>query len=743
MARRALLLGFYSIGGQVLLLRELVASLNGDELFISTALFGWLAAVAVGAYLGGRQRSGPHWLFLPAAILLPIMILATRFSPSLTGHMVGEAIPFAAAALISIAAMLPVGLISGWLFPAITRQHMETQTSIVRVYLVEGIGAFVGGAAIVYLVGEWLSGLQMALVISILMVAVEYVPYGRSGIHKLRRILITLIVLPSTIFLATYLETYLTDLQYRPFSVLDSFDTHYGRQTILGQAGQQVLLSDNNFEAVSADLNTAENLLIPGLLYHPSATRVLYIGRLEYGVAELAAKLPGLSLVGLDPRPGLLASYGDTVAQPAIEFDMVMSDPVTFFASPESRRSRPSDVIGFAVDFQSAYRRSGATGTGGRSEEFDIIVLNAGDLGSYKASRLITATFLENAKQACSGVFILLTRYDTDSHISAEKQRPLATIYRLLRASFAHVDVWPGATTLFIASDVVPVEMLPYDTIITRLDSLEYESHFVSADYLPDRLSSFKRQRLLAAVGGTAGENSLDRPELIHQHLLYRSDVRSVDRHLLSFIAYESTWTVLIAAVIILSFLVVSLLGKPRRFGLFLFFTAGAASLSLELIMFYTFQSLAGALYSQMAMLIGAFMLGLAVGTFLSSLIKGRFCGYAALVIMLILSVALRVTWESWALDAEYANRLFLAHLIFLFVVAAATGALFVAATRHYYGGETKANRGIGYAYEIAGSSVAALFTTAVLLPVIGLNWLLTGIAVLIALALAGFIVRR
>ena len=55
MNRKAFLLGLLSIGGQTLLLKELVSSLNGDELFIGTALFGWLISIAIGAYLGGRR----------------------------------------------------------------------------------------------------------------------------------------------------------------------------------------------------------------------------------------------------------------------------------------------------------------------------------------------------------------------------------------------------------------------------------------------------------------------------------------------------------------------------------------------------------------------------------------------------------------------------------------------------------------------------------------------------------------
>jgi hypothetical protein len=94
MNRKAFLLGFYSIGGQVLLLRELVSSLNGDELFIGTALFGWLISVAIGAYLGGRARLGVRAtiLFTIGALFLPVVIIAARLSPLLVTDIVGESL---------------------------------------------------------------------------------------------------------------------------------------------------------------------------------------------------------------------------------------------------------------------------------------------------------------------------------------------------------------------------------------------------------------------------------------------------------------------------------------------------------------------------------------------------------------------------------------------------------------------------------------------------------------------------
>ena len=170
MNRRAFLLGFYATGGQVLLLRELVSSLNGDELFIGTALFGWLVALAAGAWLGGRCRSGPSSkrLLAGGAVLLPAVIVITRLAPNALGGTTGEIVPFCVAAVISIVAMLPVAFLAGWLFPVITREGRTASASIVRVYFFEGVGAFVAGIAIVVLVGNFLSTLGTALVLSLI-----------------------------------------------------------------------------------------------------------------------------------------------------------------------------------------------------------------------------------------------------------------------------------------------------------------------------------------------------------------------------------------------------------------------------------------------------------------------------------------------------------------------------------------------------------------------------------------------
>jgi len=713
MNRKAFLLGFYSISGQVLLLRELVSSLNGDELFIGTALFGWLVSVAVGAYLGGRLRLkiGSTALFMVGIILLPIMLIAARLSPLIVTDLIGEIIPFSRAVVISSIMMLPIGIISGWLFPSITREGLTPAGSIVQVYLLEGIGAFIGGVAILILVGGILSTLQMAVAVGIIVLAGNLFPSPDR--HVLRAILVTtgaLLLLIITQYVVKTLDWHGDRVKYEPYQVETSFDTHYGHQTILSRDSTYTLLTDNTIEAAYPDLLTAENLLIPPLAYKPSAEKVLFIGRTEFGVRQLADSLPDLSITALDPRRALSPKI-DEVIPFSGTVSRIDDDPITFCSRPQSVNT------------------------------YDIIIVNPGELDSYKNSRLLTDRFLTKAKSLLKsdGIIFFPTRYDTDRFITPEQREVLSIIYNVFKHSFDYVTLWPGNMTLLFASDT-PLLDMPYDSIIIRLTHLSYKPQYISENYLPDRLNEFKMQRLLAAVTSSDEVNILNRPMLPHYQALYRAKANAFDRHVISFILGKTELLVGIPLFILAFFALSSITKvKKKRYGLFLYFTAGLVSLSLELISFYVYQSSAGSLYSEMAILIGAFMLGLAFGTYYSMRMgKGRL-EYPALLMLLIATLIFLATF-----NRINPQVLLFYHLFFLFVAATATGSLFVAATDRYYPGRAESNRGAGYACELIGSSVGALLSTTILLPVIGLRWLLISLAVLLVVAFLGsFVTAR
>ncbi|HWR83270.1 MAG TPA: hypothetical protein VN285_08205 [Candidatus Deferrimicrobium sp.] len=710
MNRKAFLLGLYSIGAQVLILRELVASLNGDELFIGTALFGWLVSVAAGAYLGGQGRLPvkPEPLFVVGAILLPVVLICTRLSPLIITDVVGEVAPFTSAAVLSVAIMLLPGLISGWLFPAITREGPAATGSIVQVYFVEGLGAFTGGAAITLLTAGLLSTLEM----SVLLTAVILVSVLTAWKKRLASVATSALGLLLGIALVaggfvSWIDRRIEGVRYQSYNVVRSFDTPYARETILSRDSALVLMTDNTIEATYPDVMTTEYTLIAPLLYKPEARDILIIGRTEFGVGQLADSIAGLSLTAIDSR-GALTSALDLLTPAAAAVSRITDDPVTYFTRSHAPR------------------------------RYDIVILNVGELHSYKNSRLLTERFLSAVKTCLKpgGLVYFPSRYDSDRYITPEVGQVLASIHRIFQRLFRHVTVWPGETTLFFGSDASALD-LPYDSLIQNLRKVGYAAAYVSDNYLFDRLSDFKIARLQEKLSAAGTANSLNRPVIPHQQALYRAKADSFDRRVLTIILGRSEWLALIPVLIAGSFILTGVSrGEPRRFGLFLYFTAGVVSLGLELISFYVYQSLAGALYSEMAVLIGAFMLGLAFGTYYSQRASGVRLEYLALLILLGGILIFLFTFDH--IDPR---ALLFYHVSFLFVVATATGSLFVAATNRYYPLGRNANPGAGYACELTGSALGALLTTTILLPVIGLQALLASLAGIVVLALVGSVI--
>ncbi len=703
MNRRAFLLGLFSVGGQVLILREVVSTFHGNELLIGTTLFGWLSAVAVGAYLGGKPFSNvsPGGLFVLGAVALPALLVAIRLSPLAFSPLAGDFTPFTTAAVVSLLTVIPVGIISGWLFPTITKSGYQANEDIARVYLFEGVGAFAGGVLLVFLVGELLSSLGAALFLGVLVLTGNVLPEGRRASSSYLWLIPTVLIVGYGIHVVTPpLEESLDQIKYESYRVESSFDTHYGHQTLLSRDSTYVLLTDNTVEAVYPDWSGSEHLLIPPLLYQDSQSTVLFVGRPEFGIAQLAERFPGLSLTAVDPRE-FEFEIGKSDAVPVAVFK---NDPVAFFTRA------------------------------GLLDHYDVVILPLETLDSYKSSRYLTGRFLSVCQGALSrdGVLYVPTAYDTDRYVTPETARLLATIRDVLRRSFERVHLWPGANTLVFASDSAVLDV-PYDSIQARLASLPCQPAYVNDYYLWDRFAEYKISRLDSALTVAHETNSLNRPVISLYQASYRARLSGGDKWTIDLLFKQPVWLVPLLLVLVLFGRSVTGSNRNTSLALFLYFIAGLVSLILELLTFYLYQATTGSLYLEMSLLIGGFMLGLAVGTYYSLRWGDRHStAPAALLLLLLATVLFLFTHE------RVTPRVSLIYYtLFLFTAAAATGSLFVAATNRYYDPYGTRNRGVGYAFELFGSAIGALFATTVLLPLIGLQWLLISIIIVLALALA------
>ncbi|MDH3891309.1 MAG: hypothetical protein OEV49_09525 [candidate division Zixibacteria bacterium] len=703
------LLGFFSVAGQVLLLRELVSSFNGDELFIGLALFGWLLAVTLGSYLGGRDthQPGAVALFIAGCAVLCVLIPAVRLLPLFVSEVAGQVIPFATAGAMAILVMLPPGLISGWLFSVIAKEGWGSEGAVVTVYLWEGAGAFVGGVLIAMFSRGVLS--NMALALAVVVVAVGFLTLNHRERSLAATALFTLIttgLLFGSVWIAGRIDSALDGIKYQPYHVVQSFDTPYGRQTVLSRDNMIVLLTDNKVEAVHPDVRTAENLLLPAMLYQPMAREILYFGRSEFGLAQLTLRLEPLHLTAVDPRRSLngpaenATSFGGGVTR-------LTDDPLSFINERAGR------------------------------ERFDVIIIDAGEPDNYQTNRLLTPEFFRQTQRLLteSGLLVIPTAYDTDRYVSDDVAALLSIIRNSLAASFDQVVVWPGGETLLMASNA-SLFGVSTDSLVVRMNRLEYDPTFLSESFLRDRLNEFKRERLTSALSSDSDVNSAARPVLPHRQALYRS-TGDRDRLILSF-WLEQPYGYTLGLVPIFGLLTYASVGRDRRrrFGLFMYLVAGLISISLELLSFYVFQTTAGSLYSELAALVGSFMLGLAVGTYYAQQLKSRHLEYPALVVLILAGAIFGLTWNRIEPSTAIGY-----HLLFLFVMALATGSLFVAATRRYYENRPLRNRGIGYAVEVLGSAIGALLTLTLLLPMLGVTGLLVTLELILAVALVGAII--
>lgn len=699
MSRKAFLLGLFSIGGQVLLLRELIASLNGDELFVGTALFGWLAAVALGAVIGGKAGSliSANGLFLAGCILLPLTIILARLTPHAMTGTVGQVLPFLPAALLSIAVMLPVGLISGWLFTAITNQGYFAAESVVRVYLFEGLGAFVGGLAVTFLVATVLSTLGLAVgLVSVVICGNWLLKDGRVRMIVVIGLLAALVVIE---YLIPRANTVVDTLRYRPYEVEASLDTKYTHQTILSRDSSLVLVTDNTIEATYPEHMSTENQLLPPMLYNPDAARVLFIGRAEFGAAQLANRLPGVELFMVDPRRSLSDAI-DRLLPIEGEMTREIADPVDFMRQTDSR--------------------------------YDIIIVNAGALDTFRGSRLLTTSFLARARNVLSdsGIVIYPSPYDSDRYLSPEKSNVLSIVNNTFESAFDTTVVWPGEMTLFLGFRDKSM-VIPLDSIVHRAENIADSAAYVTPDFLADRFEPMKVKRLRNALSVVGETNTIDKPVLPEYQAIFRAKSTGSP---LPLVLVKGKWLWFVALLILVA-IVVLVSGREsyRTYSLFLYFIAGIVSLSLELVSFYLYQASAGSLYSELAALVGAFMLGLAFGTFYAEKVSNPNLAYPALILLIIAVSLFLITY-----NLVTPRLLLIYHMMFQFTVALATGTLFVAATARYYHAGVESNRGIGYAIELAGSSLGALLALTVALPALGVRGLLLALGALLMLALVG-----
>jgi len=565
-----LLLGYVSIMAQLVLLREFVKTLQGNELFIGIFLSLWMVLAATGARTGAgsrvkipQNRALGILLFtgtLPLIIYLAL-ILVTRFL-FLPGYEPGM--------LASITTMVlltgPLALCSGFLFAYVSKSVVRGKTDG-SYYRLDSLGSllagFIFGGILVFFLDNVQALSLLFLVTGLILVLVFAYPRGalrKSLLLSAGTVLYILLLLPS-------IRTGLEGWRFRGEKLLESRDTAFGNLAFTEKDGQVSGYLDRNPVLSGTDLAANEERVHYAALQHPAPASFLLLGS------------------------GLSGSAWEISKYKSDRIDYCEADPWIFrLGTRYLADSLPADLNFLPMDGRKWLVIND-------SVRYDVVISVSGDPLTIGWNRFYTLEFfsLVRAHLAPGGIFSMQLS-TSGSYINDQGSELLSINYHTLTRVFKHVLLIPGYTSCFLASD----SALSLD-IPGLLDKQNVETTYVHPDYLELNRLSFDSDQLMERIRTESPKINSDlRPRLFFSRL------KAVE-------SLQDSHTMLVSGILgVLLFLALLFVYRPLHKGMYI---SGFTGAGFQILLILMMQSLFGFAYMVTPIMITLFMAGIVLGT--------------------------------------------------------------------------------------------------------------------------------
>jgi spermidine synthase len=737
------LIGFTAVVAQIVLMRELMVVFVGNEISLGVTLATWLLWTAIGSGVLGRVAQPPSAAKLLALLLVleaaafPASIFLVRASRGLFHPEPGELLGPGAMFLAAFLALSLFCVISGWLFAAGVRLYAhEAQTSAAAatgsMYLLEALGSGVGGiAASIALIRYW-NAFQIASLLALLNLLAAGVMLSR----RRRAAAITAVVLSAAMFfwLSPRLEHASLARLWRGFDLVISRNSVYGNLVVIRGEGSRSLYENGLNLFNVPDVPAAEEAVHYALLEHPAPRAVLLLGGGANGSAVEILRHPSVERVDyveLDPAIFALAQTYFPQAWAALQ-----GDP------------RIHTHLGDGRLFLKT-----------TAQKFDVIIVNLPGPQTALLNRFYTREFFrEAAARLNPGGLVALQLRSSENYIGPELGAFLACINRTLRDVFPDVAAIPGETVHFFAANAPGMLVRAPQPLIARLQERRLQTSYVSEYYIPFRMMPGRMLGLDLAIAPqpqTPVNRDFAPIAYYFDVALWSGQFNRGYRDALRSAADISFTRLLLGVVLLLFAVAAGVLFAARRnraraaAGLCVA-GMGFTLIALEMLLLLGFQAIYGYVYHQLAIVIAAFMVGLALGSWQALRFGSERHPLRTISLLQLLAAAapllLFAIFQGLAGVTSAAGLFAVRHIVFplLALLSGMMGGYqFPLATRVFVG-EHRPSAGTLYALDLLGACVAAVLLSAYFVPVFGL--LRTAVFIAAAdlpLAAAGFWASR
>ncbi|MDI6792424.1 MAG: methyltransferase [bacterium] len=648
-----LIIGFTSMVSQVILLRELMAAVGGNELLIGLTLASWLFWAGLGSSLPGRlvdKLSRPHLVLGLAQIItsfaLPAVIILVRarllFPDLLPGEMVGP-VPILLLSLLSpapLASLLGVQFIlacriktspfrisdfgfrifhsafcnpqsrvpTKWVcnlqseqsaipHPQSEISHPKSEISrVTSVYIIEALGASGGG-----LIFSLLIPMMLPLKIIICLSLLNLISSCFLQIKTMRRFSLKLgvfalggITLIGLWMGTERMETISQSLRWQNLKLVKTQDSIYGRVSITRLGDEFSFYENGGLMFTTRDRIGSEELVHLALLQHPDPQKILLIGR------------------------GAGGTLLEILKYPVKEIDYLELDPLVIELS---RRILPPEDLNALEDERVRVRHVDGRSFIKQTKQtfYDVILVNLPDPSTAQINRFYSREFFSEAKQILSpDGLIAFGLTSSENYINPELQRLLSCIFNTLRSFFDRVIVVPGETNYFLAGGEAADLTLNSQELIKRLKERKIETIYVSEAYLPARLTPDRvayLQRTL--IEGGAGRINSDFTPIgyLYYLLVWGAHFPSSVQPLITTFSGMGPEVPFLAVLFFLIIMLPLALRFRRKLPVITaVMTTGFAEITFQIIIILAHQAIYGYVYYRLGLIMAMFMVGLVLG---------------------------------------------------------------------------------------------------------------------------------
>jgi spermidine synthase len=719
-------LGFTSVVAQVVLTREFVAVFYGNELSLGLILATWLIWVALGSWLTGRLAPRAHLGKGGYAVALGVVALSFPTQVALVrglrvllgvtpGLMIGLG-PMGAAILVILA---PLCLTLGYQFTLGSRLLSQGGGTVGHAYVLEALGAAIGGALFSFVLVRALDPFQITLGLgSINLLAgswtLAFAKLDGDPRRHLRWPSMALLACGAALAVVSLPlggRVNESTLDWQWGDVIFSQDSIYGRLTVTGRDSQRVFFQNGLLMFETQGTFPEEVAHLP-LLQHPTPTTVLLIGG------------------------GASGTLREILKHPVGEVQYVELDPLVI----EAARSHlpPQERSVFDDGRVTVANVDGRLYVGDTDEHFDVVIVDLPEPSTGQLNRFYTQEFFAEVADILSEDGILsLGLPSAENYLSPELRHRNGGVYHTLLSVFPHVMVLPGEHNFFFASEN---PLLADSAVLAkRLEERDVDTNWVNAAYLEYLFTTDRFEMTRSSLAGVEPVRlNYDLRPICYYYdmVLWLTKFYSSLRNWFYAASLLQLWWLGIPLLMLVA-LAWRFRGTvvPAVVAL-----TGFAEMGIDMVVLLAFQAFRGYVFHELALITSAFMVGTATGgSVMNRLLSGiadrgsqRYRAVFALVqtaifvySLLLPTLMIRIS-DLPVPDLSFPILALLGGLL--------GGAEFPLAARLTTGSASRV-AGVVYSSDLAGSCFGALLTSAFLIPILGIPQTCYAVAML---ALAG-----